>query len=100
MTVTTLARAADISTRSLSAYEHGETIPETETLGRLAEALRFPLEFFTASPLREPTAAEASFRSLASMTAGKRDAALSAGALAFELASWIMGRFRLPAATI
>jgi Zn-dependent peptidase ImmA (M78 family) len=58
--------------------------------------LRFPIEFFSASAIQEPTADDASFRSLASMTAGQRDAALSAGALAFELMAWIASRFRLP----
>ena len=35
----------------------------------------------------------ASFRSLRSMTAGQRNAALAAGAMAFELSDWIDQRF-------
>jgi len=43
-----------------------------------------------------PSVAGVSFRSLRSLTASTRDAALAAGALAFELDDWISARYGLP----
>lgn len=97
LTYTALARLTGLSTKSLSSYEQGLTIPEPSSVERLAAALRFPVAFFEEPPLRAPTRREASFRSLASMTAGQRDSALAAGALAFQLGAWIEKRFTLPA---
>ena len=42
----------------------------------------------------------ASFRSLASMTARERDAAVSAGALAYMMNDWVAERFNLPSADL
>ena len=91
-----LADAVGISTRILSAYENGGAVPSDDTLSRLAAELRFPKEFFFGSTLEEPAVETASFRSLSTMTAGQRDAALGAGALAMELGRWIAERFNLP----
>jgi Zn-dependent peptidase ImmA (M78 family) len=41
-----------------------------------------------------------SFRALSSMTAGKRDSAIAAAALAMELATWIDQKFSLPAPNV
>lgn len=96
LTKTTLANIAGVVTRSISAYESGSTIPTSETIIALSRALKFPVEFFFASPIERPEVDAVSFRSLSSMTASQRDSALAAGALAVGLASWIEHRFVLP----
>lgn len=96
LTMTKLAAAIDVEPRSISAYEKGEFSPDTEPLTRLAKALRFPEPFFFGDDLDEPTPDIASFRALSKMTAGQRDTALGAGAIALMLNDWIEARFELP----
>jgi Zn-dependent peptidase ImmA (M78 family)/transcriptional regulator with XRE-family HTH domain len=96
MSLVRLSQLAGVSTRTLSAYENNDGQPTSETLSRLAEVLEFPESFFTAEELDELSPGAASFRALSKLTAGQRDAALSAGRLAMELSAWIMDRFRLP----
>lgn len=96
LTKTDLAGKAEVTTRSISAYESGDTVPTSETIIAIARVLKFPVEFFFAPPIDRPEVEAVSFRSLSSMTAAQRDSALAAGALAVELASWIERRFVLP----
>lgn len=96
MTKVRLAEEAGLGLRSVSAYENGHTIPEAAALEALSRVLRFPVEFFTATDLDEPPERSVSFRSLSSMTAGRRDSAIAAAALAMELSRWIDKRFTLP----
>lgn len=96
LTKTTLAHEAGVTTRSISAYESGYTVPTGETIIALAKTLKFPAEFFFAPQIDRPEVEAVSFRSLSSMTAAQRDAALAAGAIAVEVASWIEHRFVLP----
>lgn len=96
LTKVALARLADVATRTLYDWESGLATPTESMLAVLAERLRFPVEFFYRSDLEIPTPDAASFRSLRSLTAGKRDAALAAGALAVELSEWIDRQFELP----
>jgi Zn-dependent peptidase ImmA (M78 family)/DNA-binding XRE family transcriptional regulator len=96
MSKTDLAHSVTLTTRSLYDFETGRAEPGAETLDAIADALKFPREFFFRPSIAAPSVGAASFRSLKSMTAGQRDAALSAGALAFELAQWIDARFELP----
>jgi len=96
LTKTELARRAGITTRTLYAWEAGLATPTVEMLTALAAALRFPIAFFFRPDLDGPTPDAASFRALRSMTAAKRDSALAAGAIAFELSQWIDRRFTLP----
>jgi Zn-dependent peptidase ImmA (M78 family)/DNA-binding XRE family transcriptional regulator len=91
-----LAAEAGVTMRSISAYESGETEPTPETLEAIAERLKFPVTFFYRPEVEKPPAVSASFRSLSSMTASQRHAALGAGALAVELSDWIEKHFRLP----
>lgn len=100
LTKVALAQRTGLSTRSLYDIESGQAIPTPETLTALSEVLRFPVEFFMRPALEIPTPEETSFRSLRSLTAGQRDAALAAGALAFELSQWIESRFELPTAPL
>jgi len=90
-----LARKAELTTRSVYDFESGKQRPADDTASRLADSLEFPVSFFFRGDIEEPSPVVASFRSLKAMTAGERDAALAAGALAFELSDWIESRFEL-----
>ncbi len=92
-----LAEAAGLTTRSLTAYESGATVPTAENVAALAKALAFPIEFFDGDPIGELPAARASFRALSTLTAWRRDAALAAGRLAFVFSDWLTKNFNLPA---
>lgn len=96
MTKVKLATAAGITSRSITAYEAGETIPTADTITALAKVLGFPRDFFFGGGIDDLPADQASFRALSAMSAGRRDAALAAGRLAFILSEWIDARFKLP----
>ncbi len=96
LTKSALAEAAGVSTRILTAYEHGERYPSEPTVRRLASALDFPVAFFAGDDIEEPSVDGVSFRALSSMTARQRDQATGAAAIAVELDRWIRERFDLP----
>ena len=91
-----LAAAARLSANSLSSYENSKTTPTEETVGRLAEATRFPQPFFyrAEAPLVRPEVV--SFRSLARVPAAQRDRVRASTTLAIELDAWIDERFHRP----
>jgi Zn-dependent peptidase ImmA (M78 family)/DNA-binding XRE family transcriptional regulator len=91
-----LARDLGLSTRILTAYESGEKSPSVESLERLATQLDFPVDFFRAGDPIILSPEAVSFRSLKSLTAGQRDAALGAAALALDLAAFLDKEFELP----
>lgn len=95
-----LATTIDMHVQSISDYENGKTVPPERTIEAIATALRFPSLFFFGQDLEEPNPDSASFRSLSSMTAARRGAALASGALAFELGKWIEDRFNIPAPNV
>jgi Zn-dependent peptidase ImmA (M78 family)/DNA-binding XRE family transcriptional regulator len=96
LTKIALARATGITTRALNAFEAGEYPPSDETSLVIADALKFPIAFFTGEPLEELDEQGVSFRSMKRMTASQKHAALAAGAFAYEISKWIEQRFRLP----
>ncbi|NBB50996.1 ImmA/IrrE family metallo-endopeptidase [Rhizobium sp. CRIBSB] len=65
-------------------------------MDRLCAISGYSRLFFEKSSVDYPSPDGVSFRSLRSLTAGPRDAALAAGALAFEIDDWIRQRFELP----
>ena len=81
---------------TISRLENGYNEPEDQTLDALAKALEFPRAFFTGGYCDELKTEAASFRSLTAMSARERDAALSAGALAYLFSDWVAQRFNLP----
>lgn len=95
-TKTRLAEQAQLTTRSISAYEAGDTVPSEATVASLARVLGFPVAFFGADTIELPPVGAASFRALSTMTAARRDAALGAGAIAIELAEWLESRLKMP----
>lgn len=96
LTAKTLAEAAGISAVTLSRIVNGLQTPDPATVSALVSALGFPASFFELDDIDAIQTEAASFRSLTAMTALERDAALSAGSLAYELADWVKARFNLP----
>jgi Zn-dependent peptidase ImmA (M78 family) len=90
-----LERRSGLSAKILGEFEKGRAVPSDDAVESLAACLQFPASFFYRTDLEEPSARGVSFRALKSMTAGQRDAALAAGALAFELSEWIDTHFQL-----
>lgn len=100
MTARALAGAIGVSPITISRLENGANEPEDETVDALARTLNFPRNFFFAEDVDELPAEAASFRSLSSMTAKERDAALSAGAIAYLLDDWVAEHFNLPSVNV
>lgn len=96
LTAKALAERAAVSPITLSRLVNGQQVPDEGTVDSLINALGYPRAFFFRedAPPVHPDAA--SFRSLSGMSARERDAALSAGSLAFEMAAWVRSRFDLP----
>lgn len=95
-----LAELVGVTPVTLSRWENGTTSPDQDAIARISRALEFPVEFFGGDACAAPDAEGASFRSLTTMTARERDAALAAGALAYLLSDWVDDRFDLPAADL
>jgi Zn-dependent peptidase ImmA (M78 family)/transcriptional regulator with XRE-family HTH domain len=96
MTKTDLALAVGLELRTISAYEAGEFKPSAKAVADLGRVLKFPVTFFFGEDLHEPIPDTASFRAQSKMNAWQRDMALSQGAIALHLNSWLEGRFELP----
>jgi len=99
-TARALANAIGASPITISRLENAANEPEAETVDALARALGFPKEFFFGGEFDELPRHAASFRSLSSMAAKERDAALSAGAIAYQFHDWVAERFNMPSADI
>ncbi|NRT55009.1 helix-turn-helix domain-containing protein [Sphaerotilus uruguayifluvii] len=91
-----LAEKAGLTALTLTRLEAGSTSPSSETVRALAQALKYPSEFFYLNDSEALSTESVSFRSLSSLTARQRDAALGAGELAFDLHAWVANRFELP----
>ena len=92
-----LAEKAGITALTLTRLESGDTSePVEETVNALARALNFPFEFFYLDDCEELETDAVSFRSLSSLSARQRDAALAAGTIAFLFDEWVTDRFEVP----
>ncbi len=91
-----LASLVGITPVTMSRLEQGLNEPALETLDAIARILKFPKKFFYGEDIESPSQDAASFRSLTSMTAKERDAAIAAGSLAYLLSDWVKDRFNLP----
>lgn len=100
LTARALANAIGASPVTISRWENASNEPGAETVDALARVLGFPKEFFFGEEFDELPGHAASFRSLSSMTARDRDAALSAGAIAYLFHDWLAERFNLPVADV
>lgn len=90
------AEAMSLHPRTVLRWEEGERVPTDEELGKISLLLGFPEKFFCGDDLDEANETNASFRSLSTMSARDRDAALAAGAIGFMLGDWIEDTYALP----
>lgn len=91
-----LAGLAGLSVVTISRLENGENEPDTDTIAKLARALRYPIEFFQGDDPGDIDTNSVSFRSLSKMSARERDAALAAGLLGLKVSDWVEREFSLP----
>lgn len=91
-----LADLVEVTSVTISRIEKGATEPKPETVAGFVRELGYPSEFFYGSDIDALPKEAASFRSLTSITAKERDAALAAGSLAYMLSDWVAERFDLP----
>ena len=96
MTKIALAEASRLGLRTVTAHENGEKTPSDEAIAALAEALRFPAEFFAGDDIEEPNPDGVSSRALTSMSAAQRDAALAAGDACHRSQQMDRRSFQLP----
>ncbi|MFC4034455.1 helix-turn-helix domain-containing protein [Streptomyces polygonati] len=97
LTLGELSELTGISLQSLSNYETGRTGPRVGTVGRLSQALGFPVDFFEGPEIDELPVDGISWRARTKTPVRTLDAAKAAGTLATQLYEWIDERFRLPA---
>jgi len=95
-----LATLIGVDLRAVVAFEAGEYFPASETVAQIEEALGFPASFFSGPDLDEPLADAVSFRSMSKMKPSRRDMALTQGAIAIYLNSWLETQFELPQAEL
>ena len=100
LTARGLCERARISPVTVSRIVARKQIPDDQTISQMAEVLDYPIEFFHLGEIDTIDVSAASFRSLTSMTARERDAAVSAGALAYLINDWVVERFNLPDADL
>lgn len=91
------AEQLGVDRKTIQRFESGDADLSTDSQERLMRLSGFPRAFFEKGPPEYPNPEGVSFRSLRSLTAGARNAAMAAGALAFELDDWISERYNLPA---
>jgi Zn-dependent peptidase ImmA (M78 family) len=94
------AKRTGIPLRSFKAYELGNYSPPDDVVDRIVSVSGFPTEFFFGDTLEEPREDTASFRSMSRMKSYQRDMALSQGAIALHLNSWLEERFDLPSVAV
>jgi Zn-dependent peptidase ImmA (M78 family)/DNA-binding XRE family transcriptional regulator len=91
-----IAEELKVSEASLTHWESGRSVPQQETLRRLARVLDIPEGFLRleGASIVDPEAV--SFRSLRALTRSNRDRATAAATVAAQIASWINQAYRLP----
>jgi len=90
------AELLGIDRKTLRRFEIGEAELPKASCERLIQSSGYSESFFSKPAPDLPNPDGVSFRSLRSLTAGSRNAAMAAGALAFELDDWITERYELP----
>lgn len=97
MTLVSLADKVGITAQSLSNAENGRQNPSPATIEKIASALSFPVEFFSAPDLEELQDVQLSFRARSKTTNRAKGAVRSSARIAVELKNWIDQRFITPA---
>ena len=88
LTAKALAEQADVSVDTIKRLEQGRNEPEPQTVEKLAQALRYPVEFFFGSKIEAVDPGAVSFRSFSKMTA-KRTRRLSRCRIGGTDAEWV-----------
>ncbi|MEP2890445.1 helix-turn-helix domain-containing protein [Tateyamaria sp.] len=96
LTAKGLAEGAGVSPVTITRLENGQNEAEPATVEKLADVLGYPTAFFFKEEPTPLTKEIVSFRSLKSMSAKERDAALSAGEIGVEVYTWLDNHFNLP----
>ncbi len=96
LTAKALAEKTGLSPVTITRLEKGENQPDDITVAKIASALSYPTDFFSADDPDEIDTESVSFRSLSKMSAKERDAATSAASLGFQLNKWVETKFDLP----
>jgi transcriptional regulator with XRE-family HTH domain len=91
-----LAKKAGLTAVTVSRLERTHSDPAEETVTALARALDYPCQFFFGPDVDEVETDAASFRSLKSMTARERDAALGVASIAYILSDFVEAEYKLP----
>ncbi|MDE0409692.1 MAG: ImmA/IrrE family metallo-endopeptidase [Alphaproteobacteria bacterium] len=94
------AERLGVDRKALQRHSTGQANLPVECRERLLQISGYPEAFFFKISPEYPNPDSVSFRSLRSLTAASRNAAISAGALAFELDDWISERYELPVHTL
>jgi Zn-dependent peptidase ImmA (M78 family)/DNA-binding XRE family transcriptional regulator len=90
------AKLLCVDRKVIQRFENGSIdLPKT-CIDILCSFSGYPLAFFERGTPEYPNPDGVSFRSLRSLTAASRDAAMAAGALAFEFDDWVSGEYQLP----
>lgn len=90
------AEKLEVDRKALQRFDAGVYQLPPDACERLLQLSNYPAQFFEKSTPEYPNPNGVSFRSLRSLTARRRDAAIAAAALAFELDDWIDSRYDLP----
>lgn len=90
------AKALNIDRKTLQRFESGEYGLPEKAQRQLIEISEFSETFFKKGAPEYPNPEAVSFRSLRSLTASARDAAIAVSALAFEFDDFILSRYQLP----
>ncbi|NYD84176.1 helix-turn-helix domain-containing protein [Brucella intermedia] len=96
LTAKELAERTGKSPVTITRLETGQNQADADTLSKLADVLGYPVEFFFKEDPALLSSEVVSFRSLSSMTAKERNAALSAGDCGVELYEWLERNYNLP----
>lgn len=91
-----LADKLGVSTKIISNYENNLSIPPENSMAAIAEALRYPLHFFSLGDLPSLESESISFRSLARMSAKVRKQANCTARMTLTIADWLEKKFKLP----
>ena len=94
------AEQLGVDRKAIQRFYASQTELSTDCRERLLQISGYPKAFFLKASPEYPNREGVSFRSLRSLTAGSRNAAIAAGALAFELDDWIADRYVLPTHTL
>ena len=99
LTIKALAEAAQLDSKTISAYENGTSgqLPTDSSMAKIALALNYPLHFFQKDNTPKLLDDAVSLRAATKISQKNKNAAIRAGELAKEFNEWLEANFALPA---